>query len=167
MSKRCNRRNPLVCVAHHNNEQEVDAEVQQWTHDESRNDYSCGHKNCSTIKCTRGALTLLTLGKMCVESAPVVTPLGTSSCTDSGEQRIDTRRMPPTTLKDVSPPAKLQVVMKAKETIYSICYLPVITKGCLRSIVFNVQRQYLRTSLTFNKKSWCRTPAFWDATMRI
>lgn len=151
MIKRFNRRNPLVCFAHHNNAQELDAEVQQWTHDEPRNDYFCGHKNCSTIKRTRSTLTLLPLGKLSVEAAPVITPLGTSSCTDCGEQWTDANRIPPTTLKDVSPRGRLQVVMKAKDTIYSICYLPVINKGRLCSMLFNAQRLHLHTSLAFNK----------------
>jgi len=150
INKSCNRRNPLVCVVHHNNAQELDAELQQWTH-ETRNDFSCGHKNCSTIKLTRSTLTHLPLGNLSAEAVPVVTPLGTSSCTDFGEQWTDASRMPPTTLKDVTPPGRLQAVVKAKDTIYSICYLPVITKGRLRSILFNAQRRYLRTSLAFNK----------------
>jgi hypothetical protein len=58
--------------------------------------------------------------------------------------------MPTTTLKNVSPPGRLQVVTKGKDTIYRICYLPVIAKGCLCSILFNVQRQYLCTSLAFD-----------------
>ena len=150
MGKRCNRRNPLVCVIHHNNAQEADAEVQQWTHDEKRSDYSCGHRNCSTIKRTRSTLTHLPLGNLSAEAAPVVTPLGTYSCTAFGEQWTDASRMPPTTLKVVSPPGRLQAVRKDKDTIYNICYLPVITKGRLCSILFDVQRRYLRTSLAFN-----------------
>ena len=108
-------------------------------------------KDVITSKCTRSTLTLLSVGKTFIEAAPVVTPLGNTSCTDSGEQWTDASRMLPTTLKDVSPPGRLQVVMKLKDTIYSICYLPVITKGCHCSILFNVQRQYLRFSLAFNK----------------
>jgi hypothetical protein len=77
---------------------------------------------------------------MSVEAAAVVTPHGTLSYTDSGEQWTDANRMPPATLKDVSPPGTLQVVIKTKDTTY-ICYLPVITKGHPRNILFNVQHQ--------------------------